>query len=138
RRQGRAVPQSGMLYLGEINDSQRLAWERSIAIFDESRGEQRQMALFPSDRTPPLEGAQAVQVHPGLTGEQKRQILAWLAEAREHAMDAGSSEAKHAWFGKYKGKINNYLAAAGYDAKKAEKTWLERRKAQARNNTSSP
>ncbi|MGH8017874.1 MAG: IS1634 family transposase, partial [Opitutaceae bacterium] len=71
-----------MLYLWEINDSQRLAWERSIAIFDESRGEQRQMVLFPSDRTPPLEGAQAVQVRLGeLRLERPRQWGAcWLAD----------------------------------------------------------
>ncbi len=61
------------------------------------------------------------QMLPDLTAAQKAQLLAWLTEAREHAMDAGSSDEKHAWFGKYKGKINNYLAAAGYDMKKAEK-----------------
>ncbi len=61
------------------------------------------------------------QMLPNLTTEQKAQILAWLAEAREHAMDASTSEEKHAWFGKYKGRINNYLAQAGYDMKAAEK-----------------
>jgi hypothetical protein len=55
-----------------------------------------------------------------LTEEQKRYILANLTEARELAMDAGSSEEKHAWFGKYKGRINNYLSDQGYDLKKAE------------------
>lgn len=55
---------------------------------------------------------------PNLTTEQKDQIYAWLKEARELAMDAESSEKKHAVFGKYKGKINNYLSAAGYDMKK--------------------
>ncbi|WP_211352092.1 DUF3826 domain-containing protein [Dinghuibacter silviterrae] len=54
---------------------------------------------------------------PALTDPQKAQILAWLTEAREHAMDAGSSEKKHAWFGKYKGRINNYLSAQGYTLK---------------------
>ncbi len=57
---------------------------------------------------------------PKLTDEQKRYIYANLVEAREFAMDAGSSKAKHAWFGKYKGRINNYLSQAGYDLKKAE------------------
>jgi len=56
-----------------------------------------------------------------LTDEQKQKIKDWLVEARELAMDAGSSQEKHAWFGKYKGKINNYLSAAGYDAKTAER-----------------
>lgn len=61
------------------------------------------------------------QMLPDLTAEQKAQILAWLVEAREHAMDASTSEEKHAWFGKYKGRINNYLAKTGYDMKAAEK-----------------
>jgi hypothetical protein len=65
---------------------------------------------------------------PTLTDEQKRQILAWLTEAREHAMDAGSSHEKHGWFGKYKGRINNYLAAAGIDLKQAERNLRERQK----------
>lgn len=66
---------------------------------------------------------------PTLTAEQKAQIHAWLVEAREHAMDAGSAEEKHAWFGKYKGRINNYLAKAGYDMKQAEREMSARQKA---------
>lgn len=61
------------------------------------------------------------QMLPDLTPEQKKQIYDWLVEARELAMDGGSSHEKHAWFGKYKGKINNYLSKAGIDMKKAEK-----------------
>lgn len=67
---------------------------------------------------------------PDLTEAQKNQILAWLTEAREHAMDAESSERKHAWFGKYKGKINNYLSAQGIDMKKAGQEWEKRIKAE--------
>jgi len=63
---------------------------------------------------------------PTLTEEQKTQILAWLTEAREHAIDAESAEKKHAWFGKYKGRINNYLSKAGIDMKKAEADWQQR------------
>ena len=70
---------------------------------------------------------------PTLTDEQKRQILGWLTEAREHAMDAGSSEEKHRWFGKYKGRINNYLAKAGIDLKQAEREMRERQKAAGKN-----
>ncbi len=61
------------------------------------------------------------QMLPDLTAEQRTQIHAWLLEAREHAMMAGSSEEKHGWFGKYKGRINNYLSKAGYNMKDAEK-----------------
>lgn len=63
---------------------------------------------------------------PNLTAEQKSQIMTWLVEAREHAMDAESSEKKHGWFGKYKGRINNYLSAAGYDLKKESEAWHKR------------
>ena len=66
---------------------------------------------------------------PNLTTEQKAYILAQLEEAREIAMDQGSSKEKHAVFGKYKGRINNYLAKQGYDLKQANKEWAERRKA---------
>jgi hypothetical protein len=68
---------------------------------------------------------------PDLTAEQKAQILAWLTEARELAMDGSTSDEKHAAFGKYKGRINNYLSKAGIDMKKAEKEMLDRKKAAA-------
>lgn len=66
---------------------------------------------------------------PNLTSDQKSRIYTWLKEARELAMDEGSSEKKHQVFGKYKGRINNYLSAAGYDMKKESKAWEERIKA---------
>jgi len=66
---------------------------------------------------------------PTLTEPQKAQILAWLIEAREKAMDGESSEKKHAVFGKYKGRINNYLSAQGYDSQKERAAWEERIKA---------
>ena len=61
-----------------------------------------------------------LKMFPELTEEQKAQIKTWLVEAREIAMDGGSSNEKHAVFGKYKGRINNYLSKAGYDLKKGE------------------
>jgi len=61
-----------------------------------------------------------------LTQEQKDKMYAWLVEARELAMDEGSSDAKHAVFGKYKGRINNYLSAQGYDMKKEGEDWAKR------------
>ena len=66
----------------------------------------------------PITYAAYLDMLPNLTTEQKDKIYSWLKEARELAMDAGSSDRKHAVFGKYKGKINNYLSAAGYDMKK--------------------
>ncbi len=63
---------------------------------------------------------------PRLTPEQKEKMYGWLLEARELAMDEGSSDKKHAVFGKYKGRINNYLSAAGYDMKKEGEDWQKR------------
>jgi len=63
---------------------------------------------------------------PNLTEEQKGKIKGWLLEARENAIDAESSEKKHAWFGKFKGRINNYLSAQGYDMKKEGEEWQKR------------
>lgn len=77
----------------------------------------------------PLTYGTYLRMLPNLTTEQKAQLLAWLTEAREHAMDAGTSDEKHGWFGKYKGKINNYLGKAGIDMKQAEKEFLAREKA---------
>lgn len=68
---------------------------------------------------------------PELTDEQKAVVLAHLLEAREYAMDAGSSERKHWWFGKYKGRINNYLSDLGYDLKQAERNLAQREKTAA-------
>src|SRR6202012_596404 len=61
-----------------------------------------------------------LQMIPELTDQQKAVIMADLIEAREHAMDAESSEKKHAWFGKYKGRINNYLSQQGLNTKQAK------------------
>lgn len=66
---------------------------------------------------------------PQLTEENKRFILASLIEARELAMDKGSSDEKHHTFGKYKGRINNYLSALGHDLKEAEEKLKERKEA---------
>lgn len=66
---------------------------------------------------------------PDLSKKQKKQIMAWLVEAREHAIDGGTSKEKHAWFGKYKGRINNYMSDAGIDMKEAEMAWRKRRDA---------
>lgn len=63
---------------------------------------------------------------PTLTDEEKAQIKAWLTEARELAMDAESSHKKHGVFGKYKGRINNYLAQRGYDLTAERAAWYKR------------
>lgn len=65
RRLGRSVVQRHVLYLGEINDSQRAAWQKAVAVFDEQDGQTRQCALFPEDRTPAAGDTPVVTVRLG-------------------------------------------------------------------------
>lgn len=55
--------QRQVLYLGEINDSQREAWRKTLSVFDEQRQEYCQLSLFPSDRPIPAEDVTAVSVN---------------------------------------------------------------------------
>ena len=66
---------------------------------------------------------------PSLTDEEKAQMYAWLCDARDLAIDAESSNKKHEVFNKYKGRINNYLSARGYNITEERKAWEERVKA---------
>src|SRR5246500_840073 len=50
RIDGGRVVQRPLLYLGEINDSQELAWRKSIAIVEEGAPQPRTLSLFPEDR----------------------------------------------------------------------------------------
>src|SRR5260221_8354734 len=47
---GGRVVQRPLLYLGEINDSQELAWRKSIAVLEEGAADPRPLSLFPHDR----------------------------------------------------------------------------------------
>ncbi len=49
RVRGGRVVQRHVLYLGEINSSQELAWRRSIEVLDEGSDAPRSLALFPED-----------------------------------------------------------------------------------------
>lgn len=63
---------------------------------------------------------------PSLKAEEKTQILAWLLEARELALDAEGSKQKHEVFNKYKGRINNFLSKQDYDLNKEREEWFKR------------
>ena len=47
---GGRVVQKHVLHLGEINNSQELAWRRSIEVFDEAAARPKTLSLFPEDR----------------------------------------------------------------------------------------
>jgi hypothetical protein len=44
------VVQKHVLHLGEINDTQELAWRRSIEVLDEAADRPKTLSLFPEDR----------------------------------------------------------------------------------------
>lgn len=58
-RDGRSI-QKTLLYLGEINDSQKAAWVRAIEVVEGNQV--RQMALFPEDRPVPCGVGNGVQL----------------------------------------------------------------------------
>lgn len=70
---------------------------------------------------------------PSLKEDEKKQIYAWLEEAREKAIDAESANKKHEVFGNYKGRINNYLSKRGYDLVKERQDWYKRIEARKQN-----
>ncbi|MCC5805551.1 MAG: DUF3826 domain-containing protein [Opitutales bacterium] len=74
----------------------------------------------------PLTYGVYMEMLPDLTADERHFIMAQLAEAREHAVTAGSSHGRHRVFGQAKGRINNMLSAAGYDLKQAEADMRER------------
>ena len=61
-RTRRGVHQRQLLYLGELNDSQKAQWCSALDVLDESTDSVRQMSLFPEDRTPPPDVSNPVQV----------------------------------------------------------------------------
>src|SRR5260221_7198348 len=46
---GGRVVQRHVLFLGEINDTQELAWRRSIAVLEDGAAQPRTLSLFPED-----------------------------------------------------------------------------------------
>jgi len=56
------ILQRQVLYLGEVNDSQREAWRKTLDAFVEGEDTPRQIALFPHDRPVPVDDARVVQI----------------------------------------------------------------------------
>lgn len=62
RCKGGRVVQHTVLYLGEINDSQKEQWIRAIEVFDEDRGASDQLKLFAAQRPLPEAAPDGVRV----------------------------------------------------------------------------
>src|ERR1700758_3156965 len=74
---GRVV-QRHVLYLGEINDTQKLAWRRSIEVLEEGAPQPRTLSLFPEDRGAGVLADDAI-VHVKLSQLQLRRPRQWGA-----------------------------------------------------------
>lgn len=60
RVSGGKVAQRHVLYLGEVNDSQREAWRKTIEVFEDGQPRPRTVALFPEDRLAPEIGEESI------------------------------------------------------------------------------
>jgi transposase len=78
---GGRIVQRQVLYLGEINDSQRQAWIKQIDVFDAGAQAYTTVALFAEDRVIPAEVARGIQIRlNAFEVERPRQWGAcWLA-----------------------------------------------------------
>ena len=56
------VAQRQVLYLGEINDSQKTAWRKTLEVFDEDQNRFTSLSLFAEDRPVPADALDSVQV----------------------------------------------------------------------------
>ena len=69
-----------VLYLGEINDSQKLGWCKVIEALEGGQQLPRQIALFPSDRNPPAQLPQSISaVKVDLSGFELHRPRQWGA-----------------------------------------------------------
>src|SRR5437867_9895235 len=56
------IVQRHVFYLGEINDQQQAAWEKTIEIFEHGQSQPRTVALFTEERAPEVEDQHIVRV----------------------------------------------------------------------------
>jgi hypothetical protein len=63
RVSGDKTVQRTVLYLGEINDSQQVAWRMTLEVFDEEQQQTRHLSLFPDDREVPADTLDSLQVN---------------------------------------------------------------------------
>ena len=59
---GGKVVQRHVLYLGEINDSQEIAWRKTLEIFSQGALRPQTLSLFPEDRSLPIEDETIVRI----------------------------------------------------------------------------
>jgi hypothetical protein len=62
RTMGNKIVQRQVLYLGEINDSQKASWCKTMEVFQHGEMQGKQIALFPADRKAPELPCEVVQI----------------------------------------------------------------------------
>ncbi len=62
RVRGAKVVQRHVLYLGEINSSQREAWRKSIEVFEEGSTRSRTASLFPEEDAPEIDDESIIRI----------------------------------------------------------------------------
>lgn len=75
RNAQRRVVQRQVLYLGEINDSQKAAWVRSIEVLEAGSDQWHQVALFPEDREAPKLAQEVVHVRLDRSSRSVRRVF---------------------------------------------------------------
>jgi transposase len=74
---GDQIVQRHVLYLGEVNDQQQAAWQKTIEIFEQGQTQPRTVALFAADRTVEVQDQDIVRVK--LSELQLRRPRQWGA-----------------------------------------------------------
>jgi len=85
---GGRVVQRHVLYLGEINDSQELAWRRSIEVLEDGEVRPRTLSLFPEDRCEGLVAdAPVVRVKLAELVELAATEFSWILEDNKPSLE---------------------------------------------------
>ena len=72
------IVQRHVLYLGEINDSQREGWRKTIEVFTDGAPHPQTVALFPEDRHEEIDDQSIVRIRlKDLELRRPRQWLEW-------------------------------------------------------------
>lgn len=81
----------------------------------------------------PITYSNFIDMFQNLNESQKKMIYDHLVEARENAMNVGTSKWQFQWFAKYRGKINNILASQGIELHNTSKAWEAKQLAKKNN-----
>ena len=81
--------QRTVLFLGEINDKQEVAWRSTLKVFDQDRQTPRNVSLFPEDREIPPDSLDSIQVKLGQMELRRLRVFGgcWLGCELWHQLE---------------------------------------------------